>query len=151
MRAWTGDLGMKDGQSQSVYLLDKAKASQVKGPDGKQFSFDLAVGQATALPDGLGTVSFDGVVPWNRLQISQTPGTRIALSGVVLALIGLLGSLFIRPRRVWVRVRREDELGQGTLVEAAALDRSGGGEVSDVLSTVVLALQADRRDKKEQT
>ena len=48
---------------------------------------------------------------------------------MVLALIGLLGSLFIRPRRVWVRARREGG-GTGTLVEVAALDRSGGGDVA---------------------
>ena len=41
--------------------------------------------------------------------------------GVVLALIGLLGSLFIRPRRIWVRARRE---GGRTIVEVAGLDRS---------------------------
>ena len=29
----------------------------------------------------------------------------VTLAGVVLALVGLLVSLFIRPRRVWVRAR----------------------------------------------
>jgi cytochrome c biogenesis protein len=56
----------------------------------------------------------------------------------VLALIGLLGSLFIRPRRTWVRARRE---GGVTLVEVAALDRSGGGDVSGVIDDVVSALR----------
>ena len=62
----------------------------------------------------------------------------LTLLGVVLALIGLLGSLFIRPRRVWVRARRSDG---GTLVEVAALDRSGGGDLAPVLSTVVDSLR----------
>jgi cytochrome c biogenesis protein len=62
----------------------------------------------------------------------------MTLVGVVLALIGLLGSLFIRPRRVWVRARRVDG---STLVEVAALDRSGGGELTAVLSSVVATLQ----------
>ncbi len=83
------------------------------------------------LPDGLGTVSFDGVERWNKIQISRTPGKFVALAGVVLALIGLLGSLFIRSRRIWVRARRE---GDGTLVEVAALERSGGGDVSVALA-----------------
>ena len=56
---------------------------------------------------------------------------------MVLALIGLLGSLFIRPRRVWVRARRE---GGVTLVEVAALDRSGGGDVATVLDEIAAAL-----------
>ena len=48
-------------------------------------------------PTGSGTVTFDGVSRYVKLQVSHTPGQLIALSGVVLALIGLLGSLFIRP------------------------------------------------------
>ena len=44
---------------------------------------------------------------------------------VVLALVGLLGSLFIRPRRVWVRARTQDGV---TTVDVAALDRSNGGD-----------------------
>jgi cytochrome c biogenesis protein len=97
------------------------------------------------LPDGLGTVSFDGLERWNKIQISQTPGKWIALAGVVLALIGLLGSLFIRPRRVWVRARRD---GEGTLVEVAALDRSGGGDVETVVADLVQALQRDPEEKR---
>jgi cytochrome c biogenesis protein len=62
----------------------------------------------------------------------------VTLLGVVLALVGLLGSLFIRPRRVWVRARRRDGT---TLVEVAALDRSGGGDLAPVLSSLVDSLQ----------
>ena len=62
----------------------------------------------------------------------------VTLLGVVLALVGLLGSLFIRPRRVWVRARRRDGT---TLVEVAGLDRSGGGDLAPVLSSVVDSLQ----------
>jgi cytochrome c biogenesis protein len=100
---------------------------------------DLQPGQTARLPDGLGTVTFEEVVPWNKVQISRTPGKLVALGGVVLALVGLLGSLFIRPRRIWVRARGD---GDGTLVEVAALERSGGGEVSVVLADIVVALQA---------
>ena len=69
------------------------------------------------------------------------------LLGVVLALVGLLGSLFIRPRRVWVRARRHDGT---TLVEVAALDRSGGGDLAPVLSSVVDALQPGATEKQEE-
>ena len=87
----------------------------------------------------LGTVSFDDMYSWQRIQISQTPGKRIALAGVVLALAGLMGSLFIRSRRVWVRAR-PDGAG-GTLVEVAALERSGGGDIRSVLDDLVSALR----------
>jgi cytochrome c biogenesis protein len=147
MLVYTGDLGMDDGTPQSVYALDKSKTTMLKKPDGSMFRVDLMPGQKTKLPEGLGSVSFDGVQRWNKIQISQTPGKRIALAGVVLALIGLLGSLFIRPRRVWVRARRE---GGVTLVEVAALDRSGGGDVAPVLADIVAALPgAPRKDAGE--
>jgi cytochrome c biogenesis protein len=89
------------------------------------------------LPHHLGSVSFDGIKRWTKIQISQTPGKHVALAGVVLALIGLLGSLFVRPRRVWVRARRR---GGVTLVEVGALDRSGGGDVDGVLAGIVAGL-----------
>ena len=99
MRVYTGDLNMQDGESQSVYVLDKSKATMVEKADGTPYRLDIALGQTVTLPDGLGTVSFDSIQPWVRIQISQTPGKFIALTGVVLALLGLIGSLFIRPRR----------------------------------------------------
>jgi cytochrome c biogenesis protein len=137
MLVYTGDLGMDDGSPQSVYALDKARTNLVKKPDGSMFRVDLQLGKSVDLPNGLGSVSFDGVERWNKIQISQTPGKEIALAGVVLALLGLLGSLFIRPRRVWVRARED---GDGTLVEVAALDRSGGGDISVVIADIVAAL-----------
>lgn len=97
MTVWTGDLGLDDGTPQSVYVLDRDKATAVKGKNGAQARVDLRLGQTQKLPDGLGSVTFDGMAAWNKLQISQTPGKLIALGGVVAALIGLLGSLFIRP------------------------------------------------------
>jgi cytochrome c biogenesis protein len=62
----------------------------------------------------------------------------VALAGVVLALIGLLGSLFIRPRRIWVRARRE---GGATVVEVAGLDRSSGGDLSTEVDALADALR----------
>jgi cytochrome c biogenesis protein len=143
MLAYVGNLGMDDGDSQSVYVLDKDRMDPLTKPDGKMFRVDLFKGETVRLPDGAGSVTLDGVDPWVRVQISRTPGQGVALAGVVLALLGLLGSLFIRSRRVWVRARREDGPGGGvTLVEVAGLDRSGGGDVATELATIVEALQS---------
>ena len=137
MLVYTGDLGMDDGTPQSVYALNKAGTTMLTKKNGAPYRVDLRPGQTTKLPNHLGSVSFDRLEKWNKIQISQTPGKRIALGGVILALIGLLGSLFIRPRRVWVRARRE---GGVTLVEVGALDRSGGGDVAVVITEFLTAL-----------
>jgi cytochrome c biogenesis protein len=141
MHVYAGDLN-PTGAAQSVYALDTSAAKQVMNPaNPKQpLRLDMKPGQTVQLPDGLGSVTFDKVVRWNRLQISQSPGKGLALGGVVLCLVGLLGSLFIRPRRVWVRARRGDG---GTLVEVASLDRSGGGDTAAVVRSLVEALQED--------
>ena len=175
MLLYSGDLGLDDGVGQSFYVLDKSKADPVLKADGSPVRVDLQPGQTETLPEGLGTVTFDGVEPWTRIQISRTPGKEVALLGVVLALIGLLGSLFIRPRRVWVRVRRlapgerlpgeggadEGEAGGaeaagsgGTMVEVAVLSRSNAGtdtEGETELDRVVAALGGPGRTTREET
>jgi cytochrome c biogenesis protein len=149
MSLWTGDLGLQDGSASSVYVLDKAGATQVMKPDGQPFRMDLRPGESVDLPDGLGSVTFEGVERWNKIQISRTPGKLVALAGVVLALLGLLASLFVRPRRLWVRARRQDD--GTTLVELARLDRSSGGDPEDgaaELADVVAQLQDPTRTKQ---
>ena len=139
MLAYTGDLGMDDGTAQSVYELDKSELTEVTEPDGSMFRVDLQEGQTIDLPDGAGSVTFEGVERWNKLQISRTPGMHVTLAGVVLALAGLLLSLFIRPRRVWVRARRADD--GTTAVDVGGLDRSTAGDVETEVSEVVAGLR----------
>jgi cytochrome c biogenesis protein len=147
--AYTGDLGLDNGVPQSVYALDLDKLEPVK-KDGKAFRITLSPGDGiirpdgsriantATLPDGLGTITFNGVSRFVQLQVSKNPADRIALGGVVLALLGLLGSLFIRPRRIWVSVRRE---GGRTLVEIAGLDRSAGGDLSGEVDDLAAKLE----------
>jgi cytochrome c biogenesis protein len=139
MLAYSGDLGLDNGVPQSVYALQKKNLKPIRKADGKPLRIDLAMGRKATLPGGLGTVSFDGLSRYVKLQVSHTPGQLVTLAGVVLALIGLLGSLFIRPRRIWVRTRQEDGR---TLVEVAGLDRSAGGDLSGEIDGLVAVLQA---------
>ncbi|CAM3152072.1 cytochrome c biogenesis protein ResB [Nocardioides dubius] len=152
MQAYVGDLGLASG-SQSVYVLDKTNMKLLGGTTENLFRVDLCPakidGEENArcetstveLPDGAGSVTFEDIKPWVRVQISQTPGKMVALGGMIAALAGLLASLFIRPRRMWVRARREDD--GSTVVEVAALDRSSGGEVGEEIVEVVAALKGE--------
>ncbi len=140
MQVYTGDLGMDTGAGQSIYVLDKANAKLVTKADGSMLRLDMRIGDTVKLPNGAGSVKFESLDRWNKIQISRTPGKLVALSGVSLALLGLLGSLFIRPRRVWIRVRREEEQ---TLVELGGLDRSDGGDVAEELTGIMEAIKED--------
>jgi len=137
LTVFSGDLGLDDGIPQSVYALDTDKMSPVT-KDGKDFRVDLTLGTSVKLPDGLGTITFDGLSRFVKLQVSHNPAERVALGGVVLALIGLLGSLFIRPRRIWVSVRRDEGR---TVVEVAGLDRSSGGDLSGEVDDLTAQLE----------
>ena len=46
MSLWTGDLGVDDGSASSVYVLDKADATQVTKADGQPFRMDLRPGES---------------------------------------------------------------------------------------------------------
>jgi len=144
MVLWTGDLGLDSGKPQSVYALDKAKLDKVMKSEKAQYRVDLPMGATKELPDGLGTVTFDSIDRFVKLQVSKTPAQWVTLLGVILALIGMLGSLFIRPRRIWVRLRRE---GEGSLAEVAGLDRSSGGNLGAELDDLVADLAEQQGDR----
>lgn len=143
---YRGDLGLDGGEPQSVYSLDKDDLEVIEKDDGSDLRLDIALGQTKQLPDGAGSITFDGVERWVKLQVSDTPGKLLALGGVLLAITGLLGSLFIRPRRAWVRVRGEDGR---TVVELAGLDRSAGGDLGEAIDELGRLIQTPARPGKE--
>jgi cytochrome c biogenesis protein len=136
--AYFGDLGLDDGEAQSVYTLDTDEMTSLKGPDGKQLRLQLSVGETLELPDGRGSITFDGVRRFARFQVSQSPGKVVPLAALVVALSGLVLSLYVRPRRAWVRARRTSGR---TVVELAGLDRTGGDDLGPDLGELVVALR----------
>ncbi len=139
LTAWTGDLGLDDGTPQSVYSLDKSELTQVMGQSGQPLAQSLAPGRTMTLADG-SSITFEGVRRWASLQVAHNPGTGPALASAVLALAGLMLSLFVRRRRVWVRASVADD--GRTLVEVAGLSRAEG-EAHEALTDEVAGL-ADR-------
>ncbi|MGH3496566.1 MAG: cytochrome c biogenesis protein ResB [Nocardioidaceae bacterium] len=136
--AYHGNLSMDTGVPQSVYALDKSHLKTFTGRNGKPLRILLRPGATYTLPGHMGSISFDGVRRFAKFQISSSPGAAIPLTGLILAVLGLIGSLFIRPRRRWVRARSE----QGrTLVEVAGLDRVSGGDLGADLEDLRTDLQ----------
>jgi cytochrome c biogenesis protein len=151
LSAFHGDLGNNAGDPQSVYELDTTnmKPYLVKNAKGttEQLKVLLKPGQGFDLPDG-GSVTMTGVKQWVNFTVSSNPGTTEALVSSALAILGLIGSLFVQRRRIWVRaVTGADGV---TVVELAGLARSESSRMAEELAEVALALQdvapADRDD-----
>lgn len=128
LSAWTGDLGLDDGKPQSVYTLDTTRMQQL----GLE---SLRPGERWELPDGAGSITLTGWQRWASFQLSSDPGRPIALMSAVLALIGLIGTLLIRRRRVWVAIT-----GDPSTIEVAGLSRSESTNLTDDLQAVRAAV-----------
>ena len=91
-------------------------------------------GDTWKLPEGLGSITFDGVRQFATFSIAHDPGQLPALVAALTALAGLMLSLFVRRRRIWVRAVGQDD--GRTLVAVGGLARAeaGGlaGEVDDL-------------------
>jgi cytochrome c biogenesis protein len=150
-----GDLGLDDGAPQSVYELDKDDLDTFASADasrGEAARVKLSPGDTVQLPDGAGSIRFDRVDRWVKLQVSDSPGKGFALGGVLLGIVGLMGSLFIRPRRAWVRVTPAGAGRRRTVVELAGLDRSSGGDLDVEIDELERSVRAGgTQDTPEET
>lgn len=141
---YQGDLGIDDGTPQSVFVLDKSRMTPLEGDDGKPFRIDLRPGDTVELPDGAGSITLDGVDRFARFQISETPGKRIALAGAVAGLIGLMASLYVRPRRVWVKATSHDGR---TLLEVGGLARGRSGNLQGHVDKLATRIKQHAEEK----
>ena len=141
---WFGPPKDETGRPENVYTLDTAGMTPLTEPGGDRVRLALKVGQGVTLPDGKGSIQLDGWTRWVKLQISDTPGVGISLVALAFAVAGLCLSLFVRPRRVWVRVR-PDEDGHN-LVEVGGLDRA---DARVGLSEDVAELAAELGERRE--
>jgi cytochrome c biogenesis protein len=92
---WEGDLGLDSGVPQSVYKIDTTTLKQIGLGSVKP-------GDTYNYPGG--SITLETVLPWVNLQVVQDPGKSYALIGAILAIAGLLTSLYGRRRRIWIRV-----------------------------------------------
>lgn len=118
LNVWHGDLGLDEGLPQSVFILDKTNMQQYQKGD-KALRISLEPGMVADLPDG-GSIQFVELRQFARFQIGSAPLVKVPLFGIIAGLIGLMVSLTIKPRRTWIRTRRD---GSRTVVEVAVLDR----------------------------
>ncbi len=133
LSVWKGDLGLDTGKAQSVYRLDTSRMERV---DLRA----LAPGDTWSLPQGLGSITFDGVAEWAGFKVRRDPGQGLALGSVVAAIAALMLSLFVPRRRVWVRATPD---GPGrTLVEVGGLARTETGGLDAEADALLARIQA---------
>lgn len=103
LNSYYGDLGLDDGTPENVYVLDTENLTELNSRTNDDGGIVLGVGQTYDLPEGKGSVTFDGLKRYVALDIHHDPGEVGALVFSTLALLGLTASLFIGRRRLWVR------------------------------------------------
>jgi cytochrome c biogenesis protein len=122
---WQGDLGLDTGVPQSVYRIDTSNMKQIALDSLKPGEF---------LKFSEGTITFEDVVPWVNLQIVSDPGKSYSLIGGIVAILGLLASLFTRRRRIWIRVTDGE-------VQVAGLAKNGAPGLEIEMSEFVAKLK----------
>ena len=124
---WQGDLGLDSGRPQSVYRIDTSKMKQIA-------LNSLKPGEYLKFSEG--TITFEGVVPWVNLQIVSDPGKSYSLIGGIVAILGLLASLFTRRRRIWIRVQDGE-------VQVAGLAKNGAPGLAVEMEEFVTKLRGN--------
>ncbi len=140
-----------NGQPQSVYSLNKAKLHRIGAGN-------LAIGQTLRMANGV-TVRFDGWVPWVSMQVSHDPTQGYLLIAAVAMVAGLIGSLGIRRRRLWLRLTPGavlaeapgpalgppptgvTDLGSPTVVSVGGLARSDSGNFTTEFAALLERLR----------
>ncbi|GAA4265558.1 cytochrome c biogenesis protein ResB [Frondihabitans peucedani] len=153
---FSGDLGLNDGVPRSVYQLNTDNLTPIastKASNGKQpleKPLILKPGQTATLPNGLGSVTFDGVKRFVSLDVHHDPSQQYVLVFAILIVLGLLTGLFVPRRRVWVKaVQGEDGLSMEYAGLARGEDPTLTRAVDDLakrhLAALGSPLSADRR------
>ncbi|HEX2372391.1 MAG TPA: cytochrome c biogenesis protein ResB [Actinomycetota bacterium] len=113
--AYQGDLQAE--RAQSVFTLDRSRLTLLGDRP-----LVLGPGQSKELPNGM-VVSFTGLKQYSVLTLARDPGVPVVAVAAGLLLLGLVPSLYVTRRRVWVRAT---PAGPGvTRVELAGLALQG--------------------------
>jgi cytochrome c biogenesis protein len=132
---YEGDL-TGSGQPHSVYSIDTSKMTKIGAAN-------LRVGQTAHVQNGV-SVTFDGWVPWASLQVSHDPAQTYLLVAALAMVIGLLGSLGIRRRRLWLRIGPgvAGDPRSPTVVTVGGLARSDSGHFPTEFAALFERLRA---------
>ncbi len=127
-----------------MYALDTTEMTPVTGADGKdQLRILLKPGQTFDLPGGRGSITFDGVERFAGFSVRTDPGKLFTLVSAMAALFGLVASLVVRRRRLFVRVSPGASEGR-TVVSVGGLAKDDDEGMGDEVATVLDVLEGAR-------
>lgn len=133
---FVGDLGLNKGIPVSALALDTSAMTQLTGRAIDVESLELTVGDTVDLPNGLGTLSLDSVPAFAAFDVNHNPAQVWILFFALLATTGLLSSLFIPRRRVWVKAVAARG---GVTLQYAALARGDDPALQRAVDEIVAA------------
>ena len=147
MTAYSGDLGLDSGEPRSVFSIDTDDLTQFRNPADPEEPWRVALqeGQSAELPDGAGSITFDGYAEWGAFQVAHDPGKGLALASAIVAIVGVMLSLGVRRRRVWARVTPD---GPRTVVEVGGLARGEGRGFAEEFAQLTREMGGVEGDKE---
>jgi cytochrome c biogenesis protein len=120
VEAFTGNL--HTDRAQSVYVMDTTDLRSVKVEN--LVLADPLRSVMTGLPGGY-VLDVTRIQEWASVRVKRDPGKPVVLLGAIVAIGGVLLSLALRRRRVWVRVVPGSAADGGrTLVQVGAIPRT---------------------------
>ncbi|MFN3707459.1 cytochrome c biogenesis protein ResB [Microcella sp.] len=136
LNVFVGDLGLDDGVPRNAYALDVDELEQITGGETGVDSIILGLGQSAELPNGYGTVEFTALPRFVSIDFHHDPTQLGVLVSSVLAIAGLLVSLFVPRRRVWIAVDEAAD-GAGVRLQYAGLARGDDPNLDDAVERLV--------------
>jgi len=143
LNAFVGDLKLNEGVPRSAYSLKTDELTQITGGDTGVESLVLGLGDAVELPDGLGSVEFTSLPRFVSLEVHHDPTQVGVLISVVLAFLGLLTSLFVPRRRLWIAA---ETTGDGVRLQYAGLARGDDPRLERAVAELADSHEATLRD-----
>jgi cytochrome c biogenesis protein len=103
LEVYSGDLGLDNGQGTNAFALNTDALTQIAGRDAEAPTIELKLGDVADLPNGLGTIELASIPRFVSLDVHHDPSQGWVLLFSSLVVGGLLASLFVARRRVWVK------------------------------------------------
>lgn len=151
LNVYQGDLGLDEGTPTSVYTLDPSSMEQLTGGSTGVDSIELMPGETVDLPNGLGSITFEdasaeaggdpdaadddysqSVSRFASFDIHNDPSQGWVLVFAMLIVAGLLVSLFVPRRRMWVKAARRPD--GSVVLEYAGLARGEDPGLEDAVA-----------------